>query len=457
MKNDHSDENRKSTCPAPEDIVACLCNEVNLSKKEAMEKHVETCPSCRALTDELKATIQALRECPSLQKSGVDLTDEVLKKIPADAWEPVASPDFASRIRFNAVLRFAAGFVIIIGLAVFARLWMQGLSWTTSPTGTAANVAEKSIGLAKTRAGALKDTLQWLASVQEPSGRWDAVSWGGKKEYALALNGLALLAFARNQTATGEDVSVIDRAVKYIVSCQNDAGLFGEEVEGMMYNHGIVTVALLETYAATRDASLKEPLDKAINFIRNQQLVLGGWSYANRPGAEANTSVSVWQLQALLLSARLGWEDREYSLRKGLLWLGSMADDGGQFGYERPRQVPEGNTTLTAMGAFCMFTASEMKMPCDRNKLLLLKKALVSSKMETAGSDFYRCYFRAAALNASKEGEYSRMLAELQHSLLAEQEQSGGNTGSWSPEDRWGSTGGRIYSTAVAALTLEIN
>ena len=137
-------------------------------------------------------------------------------------------------------------------------------------------------------------------------------------------------------------------------------------------------------------------------------------------------------------------------------WLGSMIDDGGQFGYDRPRNSPEGTVTLTAMGAFCMFMASETEASSSSGILTQLKKAIVSSKLEDANSDFYRCYFQASAFNTAKTKECDKMLAKLQRSLLAVQERSGRNAGSWSPGDRWGSAGGRIYSTAVAALALEL-
>lgn len=446
MKNDQSD------CPRPEDVAAFAAGELDFAGKQDLEEHIRACPECARLAGDLGAAISDLRthssmECP-------DLTGKIMAKIPAEAWKRHGEMTPSFNFSFRQLLRLAACFLILAGAATGIWLWYQSACRGTGGPGTSIAVSGD---VTNSKAMALKGTLQWLALAQEQSGRWDAVSWGGRKEYALALNGLALLTFARNPGACKANASVIDRAVKYMVSCQKENGLFGEEVEGMMYNHGIVTVALLETYAGNRDPVLKVSLDKAISYIRKQQLSTGGWGYANRPEDTANTSVAVWQLQALLISEKLGWTDQEQSLRKGLGWLGSMIDNGGQFGYERPQQSPEGTATLTAMGALCMFTASEGFAPCNRAVLSQLKKALAASKSENCNSDYYRAYFCAAALKAVKTVEYDKMLADVQRSVLAVQEHSGGNAGSWGPGDRWGGVGGRIYSTAVAALTLELN
>ena len=40
--------------------------------------------------------------------------------------------------------------------------------------------------------------------------------------------------------------------------------------------------------------------------------------------------------------------------------------------------------------------------------------------------------------------------------LISEQITSGKNAGSWDPKDSWGRYGGRLYSTALATLTLEV-
>ncbi|GAH78662.1 unnamed protein product, partial [marine sediment metagenome] len=75
--------------------------------------------------------------------------------------------------------------------------------------------------------------------------------------------------------------------------------------------------------------------------------------------------------------------------------------------------------------------------------------------------DYYEWYFLAHALRAAQgtrvreTAEFSRMAAELRTALLERQVKTGPHSGSWEPSDRWGRAGGRVYATAMAALSLQ--
>ncbi|OGV69440.1 MAG: hypothetical protein A2283_16470 [Lentisphaerae bacterium RIFOXYA12_FULL_48_11] len=448
MKDNRSFYVDEIKCPGPEQVMDFLGGEMDDVAAEAVKRHLGLCSSCRIMLNDLSATMSELKSLDEEHGAREDLVEKILHAVP-DVGSETGLVEHAFSLQV--FLRLAAGFIVISIMILGFGLLRSDLSYgpgvAVRSESLESDVSGKSVAVVK--------TLQWLASVQQSSGDWDAVSWGGKREYSLALNGLALLTFARSGDLTGMNTLVMDRSVKYLLRCQNEAGLFGSENDEMMYNHGIVSVALLEAYAVTRDPKLKASVDKALTFIRGQQLNTGGWGYVNRPGEIANTPVTLWQLQALLLSAKLGWEDKGYSLKRGLRWFSSMVDNGGQLGYERPSHFPEGSTTLTAMGAFCIFSASGVEKVPDTGMLLRLKQALDALKPEDVRTDYYGSYFKAAALKSlQKTGGQDGRLADLQHSLIAMQESSGGNAGSWSPNDRWGGVGGRIYSTAVAGLTL---
>ncbi|MDD4787398.1 MAG: hypothetical protein PHO07_09510 [Pirellulales bacterium] len=51
---------------------------------------------------------------------------------------------------------------------------------------------------------------------------------------------------------------------------------------------------------------------------------------------------------------------------------------------------------------------------------------------------------------------WERWNAALQRELLASQRSSGPLAGSWDHNTVWGGYGGRVYSTALAALCLEV-
>jgi len=46
--------------------------------------------------------------------------------------------------------------------------------------------------------------------------------------------------------------------------------------------------------------------------------------------------------------------------------------------------------------------------------------------------------------------------AAIQKQLIDRQQTDGPLAGSWDPDSTWGSYGGRIYSTAIGALSLEV-
>ena len=63
---------------------------------------------------------------------------------------------------------------------------------------------------------------------------------------------------------------------------------------GRMYAHGQCAIVLCEAYALSRDEELREPAQKAIDFIVAAQHKQGGWRYS--PRTPGDTSVVGWQL-----------------------------------------------------------------------------------------------------------------------------------------------------------------
>ena len=60
----------------------------------------------------------------------------------------------------------------------------------------------------------------------------------------------------------------------------------------------MASIALCEAYGMTKDAKLREPAQKAIDYIiKAQHAPSGGWRY--QPNQPADTSVVGWQMMAL--------------------------------------------------------------------------------------------------------------------------------------------------------------
>ena len=73
----------------------------------------------------------------------------------------------------------------------------------------------------------------------------------------------------------------------------------------------------------------------------------------------------------------------------------------------------------------------------------------------TGGSiDLIYWYDGTLALREVGRSAWDTWLPRLQEALLPAQRKDGVNNGSWDPIGAWGYEGGRVYATAIAAMTL---
>ena len=70
--------------------------------------------------------------------------------------------------------------------------------------------------------------------------------------------------------------------------------------------------------------------------------------------------------------------------------------------------------------------------------------------------NYYYWYYATLATYQLQGEHWRRWNDALQRTLLDSQETAGAAAGSWSPESVWGGYGGRVYTTALAALCLEV-
>jgi len=307
------------------------------------------------------------------------------------------------------------------------------------------------------RSTAVERALDWLELAQEPSGGFRAGRWGGNSLYDVGLTGLVTLALLNGSTGDWEESGrlpgPVSRAVSHLMAIQSSRGVFGPEFRGTPYNHGIATVALLETYGITRRPGLKEPIDRAISFIRKTQNGGGGWGYLeNEP--EANTAVTCWPLQALLIARALGWSGLDASIAGGFAHLERVLDRSGRAGYSRRGEFPYGPEGLSSMGAACVILdRTGAKFPESARRRLL--DEVVRASAAPLEGDLYRDFFLSFAVRGIPGMAAGDWASRARDSLTATQVRAGPHRGSWEPDDRWAPVGGRLYSTAMATLILE--
>jgi hypothetical protein len=320
---------------------------------------------------------------------------------------------------------------------------------------------------------AVQAALAWLAANQSSDGRWDASRFGAGREMVVlgqdrqgagakadtAMTGLALLAFlgAGNTHEHGAYSKTVQRGLEFLIAEQAaDGNLAGRaETYAFMYSHGIATFAMTEAYALTGDKRLEGPVKAAIRYtLAGQIRATGGWRYRQieTPGEQGDTSQLGWQLMALK-SAELAGIDVPASARDGAArYLRSVAS--GQYGGKASYRPGEKTTaTMTAEALVCrQFLGMARENPAgnEAGDYLLLK--LPGPEQ----INLYYWYYGTLGMYQLQGDHWQRWNEALQNTLVRRQRVDGDMAGSWDPDCIWAGYGGRVYSTAMSALCLEV-
>jgi len=247
----------------------------------------------------------------------------------------------------------------------------------------------------------------------------------------------------------------VRRGIDFLVRSQSDAGSLAGQGNGnifdSMYCHGIATFALSEALGMTGDESLRGPVQRAIHFtLTAQDPKTGGWRYT--PGMAGDTSQTGWQFMALK-SAELAGLPMPESSRNSIMRFLQSVSSGRHRGLAAYRPGDEPTRTMTAEAILCwQFLGMAHNDPAGPEAGDFLLGDLPSAQHP----NFYYWYYGTLA-SYQLQGDYWRQWNEaLRRTLVASQHKEGPEAGSWDPDPLWGSYGGRIYSTSLGALCLEV-
>lgn len=315
---------------------------------------------------------------------------------------------------------------------------------------------------------AVQTALKWLASVQEADGSWDPRKFGSGQAVEdiqrsqagmnadTGVTGLATLCFlaAGHTHQEGEYRQVVQRSLEYLVSQQSAPGSLAGRAghSDAMYCHGMATLALSEAYAMTKDARLQRPLSMALTFtLRMQDPITGGWRYtARQPG---DMSQHGWQLMCLSSARHAGFEIPPQAFDRGSHFMQTVAAGryGGLASYQ-PYKPP--TPAMTAEALFCrLMTAPPAPAVVDEASQFLLQELPGTGRQP----NLYYWYYGTLALYQVQGPAWDQWNQAMKRTLLARQSAQSSLAGSWDPDDDvYGRHGGRIYSTALATLSLEV-
>lgn len=309
---------------------------------------------------------------------------------------------------------------------------------------------------------AVEEGLQWLATHQDKNGAWSLHSFSqvgdcdGQCDNVGSMSdaagtGFGLLPFlgAGYTHTSGKYKNTVQKGLDWLIADQTKEGTFQNCRAGTMYAHGVATIALCEAYAMTRDPKLRRPAQSAIDYILMAQHKGGGWRYS--PGDAGDTSVTGWQVIALRSAQQGGLKVPASTFTKVSAFLDSVQVDKSGSGF---RYMPGARVTnaMVAEGLLCrIYSTNKLR----RGELRAGVEYLQEHPPRVGGELYYWYYATQVMHHYGGEpwDEWNHVMRDL---LIEAQATEGHEKGSWEPQGGHDNSGGRVYATSLALLTLEI-
>ncbi len=341
---------------------------------------------------------------------------------------------------------------------------------------------------------AIEMGLGFLHKNQLPDGSWSlnnfSQRWRGMESERAQLNsdtaatGLTLLAFqgAGYTHKEWKYAQSVKRGIQWLVAHQKENGDLYVEFDELssksvrLYSHSIAALALCEAYGMTGDPELKEPAQKAIDFIiASQDKQRGGWRY--RPGINADTSVSGWMMMALYSADLSGLEvEPETYAGVGKFLTQAQVRNAPHLYRYNPDANPRDRKQAAGLKASPSMTSVGLLMRLYSgwradNPLLIKGADYLLKNLPTYGTeadvkkhlnkrDTYYWYYATMVMINTDEKRWKTWQDRLHPLLVNTQAQQGVKAGSWDPggriPDKWGKFGGRLYVTTLNLLSLEV-
>ncbi len=306
--------------------------------------------------------------------------------------------------------------------------------------------------------------LKWLARHQHRDGHWSLNEFhkagdckgrckDGGGDSDTAATALALLPFlgAGQTQLEGEYTEVVDKGLRWLVDAQEPNGDLQGPGIGRMYAHAQAAIALCEAYAMTRDQFLRDPAQKAIDFVVEAQHSAGGWRY--RPRQPGDTSVLGWQIMALR-SARMAYlevPEKTFDMANRYLERAQTDNYGSRYGYIPGRRA---EPAMTAEALLCRqyagWRADEPGMVEGVDYLLR------ENPPDPNRPNIYYWYYGTQMMHHNGGQPWTLWNAIVRDAVISSQKKRGHEAGSWDPVGPHTSSGGRLYMTAISVCILEV-
>ena len=316
---------------------------------------------------------------------------------------------------------------------------------------------------------AVTAALKWLAGQQSANGGWDpARSQAGRETRTLGhdrkgagshadtgITALATLAFlgAGHTHLEGSYQVNVQHALEFLIANQaSDGNLYGNaKVFARMYCHSMALLALSEALAVTGDDRLKEAVELGVEYsVKSQNRNDGGWRY--QPGDRGDMSQFGWQVMAMHSASIGGVTVPQETIDRMHMFL-NLCTSGPAHGLASYRPGQAVSTTMTAEALVCRYFMNHSVDPGTVHEAV---RKVMSDIPRVSRVNLYYWYYGTMALFQSGDENWEAWNRSLTQTLLPMQIQEGELAGSWPANGLWAGYGGRVYSTAMATLCLEV-
>lgn len=354
---------------------------------------------------------------------------------------------------------------------------------------------------------AVEQALLWLAKNQSPDGSWNAAAHGAGSSDGnqlsseegryranagvranTAMTGLALLAFlgAGHTHQQGPYVDTVKRGLQYLMSQQFPSGdLSGRDQVGTdpsvryarMYSHAIATLAVSEAYAMTNDAGLLPTVQNGARYSGSAMNPrTGGWRYDFSSDDPGDTSQFGWQAMVLHSASSSHAVVLAGNTRIAMQRFLDSVSTGRFGGLAVYRNVTPG-VSPNASGATPAMTSEAnairylLEFPVSPQAAQEARDLMLANLPGQGSENLYYWYYATLAMYQmrgrsehvanpafanSGELAWQRWNDAMKRVLCTTQINTGQHAGSWNPTCVWGSYGGRVYSTALSCMCLEV-
>ncbi len=317
---------------------------------------------------------------------------------------------------------------------------------------------------------ALMKALDYLASTQRKDGSWE--------RYEQAYTGLSIMAFVGAKCVQKDYSTNVKAALdflksKYTPSSKYAPGSRDADYRGgsfgtqELYQHAIVTLALIEALVDLNDESLESMAREAIQLIIRSQNTehkpeilggpfkpdnryYGGWRY--NPGSiNSDISVSGWQILALRAAVNGGFTVPEWTFPAAANFVRSLqGKNDGSFRYDSP-----GNTgsscARAGMGALSLQLSGYPKDPMIAPAIRFMQDNAPRWNVEEPGDGypFYYWYYGTRAMYMAG-GDDWRIWKDWMCRFLVDHQNEDGSWDGAQREERLD-----VYRVTLGALMLE--